>query len=85
MGEDDDSIIEVPQELKEPDIIVIDDEEGDEEVPAAHTDPNSIPVNSSGDHGYSLPFATWGKAKDHKLGEPMLGHIYFCLDKREPD
>ena len=82
MEEDDNSVIEVPQESKEPDVIIINDE-NDEEVPAAQAGPNRTPVNGSGDHEYSLPFSTWGKAEDHKPGEPMLGHVYLHPDEQD--
>ena len=75
LEKDDDSVVKIPQEPKEPDVIVIDDEE--EEAPTALAEPNRAPGNGSGDCDYLYPFATWRKPRDHKPGDAMLGHIYI--------
>ena len=61
LEEDDDSIVEIPQEPKEPDVIIIDEEE---EAPAALVEPHGAPVDGGGDHNYLHPFAAWSKPKD---------------------
>ena len=80
---DDDSIIEIPQELKEPQVIMIDDD--DEGATATLVKPQGAPVDGRGDCNYSHPFSAWHKLENCRPGDTMPEHIYINPDEREKD
>ena len=77
--ENDGSVVEIPQEPKELEVIVINNE--DEEAPAALVEPHRAPVDGGANHNYLHPFSTWSKLEDRKLGNAMPERICINLDE----